>query len=53
MEPSRATVRLRTAVPTSGTSSQLQAPAVRSHTRMLPLLSPAEADHTPNYRLTQ
>jgi hypothetical protein len=31
----------RTGVPTSGTSSQEQAPAVRSHTRMLPAASPA------------
>ena len=41
MEPSSATDSDRTAVPTSGTSSQLHAPAVRSHTRMLPRLSPA------------
>ena len=47
MDPSRATESERTAVPTSGTSSQLQAPAVRSHTRMLPRLSPA-ARQQPN-----
>ena len=41
MDPSRATDSERTAVPTSGTSSQLHAPAVRSHTLMLPRLSPA------------
>jgi hypothetical protein len=35
-EPSSATVRLRTAVPTSGTSSQLHAFAVRSHTLIFP-----------------
>ena len=40
-EPSSATVMERTAVPTSGTSSQLHAFAVRSHTRMLPCWSPA------------
>ena len=40
--PSKATVRLLTAVPTSGTSSQLQALAVRSQTRMFPCWSPAQ-----------
>lgn len=45
-EPSRATERERTAVPTSGTSSQLHALAVRSHTRMLPCWSPAHAHAT-------
>ena len=35
-------MRLLTAVPTSGTSSQLQALAVRSQTRMLPCWSPAQ-----------
>ena len=36
-----ATVRLLTAVPTSGTSSQLHALAVKSHTLMFPCWSPA------------
>ena len=40
---SPATVMLRMATPTSGTSSQLQELAVRSHTLMLPCWSPVPA----------
>ena len=39
---SPATVMLRMATPTSGTSSQLQELAVRSHTLMLPCWSPVQ-----------
>ena len=47
MEASCATVRDRTGVPTSGTSSQLHAPAVRSHTLMFPCWSPARTPSLP------
>lgn len=45
-----ATVRLLTAVPTSGTSSQLHALAVKSHTLMFPCWSPVKrTDDWPSY----